>query len=287
MLRPIDTRVPGAVESRVHSICQRIFPKGEAAFVPRAFQWASQCFAGQYADYQPIDAGYHDFEHTLQGTLCLAYLLEGRHAAKVQPVLTQKMLELALLAILLHDTGYLKKRSDREGTGAKYTLVHVGRSIAFAGGFLSQKGYPAAEVLAVQNMIRCTGVNADVQSIPFQSELEKILGFALATADLLGQMAARDYVEKLPVLYQEFAEAARLNNDNASALAAFSSAEDLMRKTPAFWEGYVLPRIQGEFGQLYLFLNDPYPAGPNHYLQRIEECMGRLREKGESRKDGR
>ena len=37
----------------------------------------------------------------------------------------------------------------------------------------------------------------------------RIVGFALGTADLLGQMAAPDYVDKLPVLYDEFVEAAR------------------------------------------------------------------------------
>src|SRR5205085_12092242 len=202
---------------------------------------------------------YHDFEHTLQGTLCFAYMLNGRHAAKASPVLTQRMFELGLLAILFHDTGYLKQGDDRQGTGAKYTLVHVARSMAFAGEFLSQKGYAPAEIMAVQNMIGCTGVNADIKAIPFQSELEKTLGFDLATADLLGQMAAKDYVEKLPILYLEFAEAARFSSDTANRFTLFTSAEDLMRKTPAFWEKYVLPRINDDFGRLYLFLNDPYP----------------------------
>ena len=279
MLRPVDTRVPSAVEKQVHAIYRRLFPQADAAFVPRAFHWASQCFAGHYADYQPIDAGYHDFEHTLQGTLCLARLLEGRHAAKAAPPIPEKLFDLSLLAILLHDTGYLKQKGDREGTGAKYTLVHVERSIVFAEEFLSRHGYAPAEILTVQNMIRCTGVNADLRSIPFQSELEKTLGFALATADLLGQMAADDYLEKLPVLYQEFAEAARFDTKDAAQLEEFASAEDLMRKTPAFWEGYVLPRINGEFGRLHRFLNDPYPAGPNPYVQRIEQTMSKLRQR--------
>ncbi len=277
MIRPVDTRIPGAVQDRVQEIYRRLFPEAGEAFVPRAFQWATQCFAGRYADYQAIDAGYHDLEHTLQGTLCLALILQGRHAAKTQPPLTRKTFELGLLAILFHDTGYLKKKGDSEGTGAKYTLIHVGRSAVFAGEFLSQKGFAPSDVLAVQNMIRCTGVNADLRSIPFQSELEKTIGFALATADLLGQMAAADYVAKLPVLYLEFAESARFSKENAARMAAFASAEDLMRKTPAFWEHYVLPRINGEFGQLHRFLNDPYPDGPNSYLQRIEAHIAQLR----------
>src|SRR5262249_2487825 len=146
----------------------------------------------------------------------------------------------SLLAILFHDTGYLKKKDDRDGTGAKYTPVHVGRSVMFAGEFLKEKGYSPAQILAVQNMISCTGIDADPKSITFQSEMERILGLALQTADLLGQMAAEDYVKKLPILYQEFAEAARFDHSNVARLGNFESAEDLMRKTPAFWERFVL-----------------------------------------------
>src|SRR2546427_10595935 len=108
MKRRIDTRIPSAVEEQVAGIYGRLYPEGERAFVPRAFQWVTECFAGHYAGYQPIDAGYHDLEHTLQGTLCLAQLLEGRHIAHASPAVSPRMFELAVLAILFHDTGYLK-----------------------------------------------------------------------------------------------------------------------------------------------------------------------------------
>src|SRR5580765_1572179 len=112
MLRPVDTRIPSTVQDRVQEVYRGLFPKVGDSFVPEAFQWAKQCFTGHYADYQAIDAAYHDFEHTLQGTLCLMLILQGRQAAQAQPLLTQKMFELGLLAILFHDTGYLKKKGD-------------------------------------------------------------------------------------------------------------------------------------------------------------------------------
>jgi len=205
--------------------------------------------------------------------------LAGRHAAQAEPRLDVKLFELSLLAILFHDTGYLKKRGDTGGTGAKYTLTHVTRSAIFAHGFLSKKDFPESDLGAVTNMIRCTGVNADLKTIPFHSDLERLAGFALATADLLGQMAAPDYVDKLPVLYSEFVEAARHGGERAARFAAYSSADDLMRSTPAFWEQYVQPKINHDFGGLHRYLNDPYPDGPNQYLQRIEENLARLRRK--------
>jgi hypothetical protein len=209
----------------------------------------------------------------------MALLLRGRHEAKAQPEVTRRMFELGLLAILLHDTGYLKKRDDVQGTGAKYTVTHVHRSALFAAALLGEKGFSPTEIKAVQNMIHCTGLDATLSRIPFQDDLEKIVGFALGTADLLGQMAAEDYVDKLPVLYGEFAEAAAFSGDRKHMVSMYSSAEDLMRKTPEFWKTFVQRKLKREFGGVSEFLNHPYPGGPNEYRERIESNMERLRER--------
>jgi hypothetical protein len=47
--------------------------------------------------------------------------------------------------------------------------------------------------------------------------------------------------------------------------------------TPAFWDNYVRPKVDGTFRGLYNFLSDPYPRGPNPYVQRIENNLARLR----------
>lgn len=277
MFPPVATKYPTAVAQEVGAAYLDLFPAGDRQFVPRAFDWASARFTGNYKNYQPIDARYHDFEHTLQGTLCFARLLRRRYQAGAQPLLSERIFQLGLLAILLHDTGYLKTRDDTEGTGAKYTLTHVKRSTEFAGGLLAELGCQPADIQAVQNMIRCTGVDATLNVIPFQDEMEKTVGMALGTADLLGQMAADDYVEKLPILYSEFEEAARQSPTRTNLLGIFSSADDLMRKTPGFWENYVRLKLTRDFEGIYNFLNHPYPEGPNYYFQRIEINMQRLR----------
>jgi len=277
MFARIDTRKPAAVESEVHSAYLAMFPQGNPDSVSTSFGWLKNCFNGQYKDYQPIDARYHDLEHTLQGTLCMVRLLRCRHQANGKPALTQRMFELGLLAILFHDTGYLKRKDDLSGTGAKYTLTHVTRSVQFAEQFLEAHGIPLPEIRSVQNMIRCTGVNANLGIIPFQSELEKIVGFALGTADLLGQMAADDYIEKLPILFLEFDESARFYEGKMAMTQSFSAAEDLVRRTPDFWTKYVLPKAKNEFWGLYRFLNQPYPDGPNEYVRRIEANVEKVR----------
>jgi hypothetical protein len=277
MYPAVNTKDPAAVAREAQTIYQTLFPEADPLFVSRAFSWTIECFAGQHEDYLPIDARYHDLEHTLQGTLCMVRLLHGWHL-NGQPRLTPRLFQLGLLAILFHDTGYLKKRTDTEGTGAKYTAIHVHRSADFASRFLHAKGYPPADIRAVQHMIRCTGVDVDLTAIPFSDEREQLTGFALGTADLLGQMSAPDYVEKLPILYAEFAEAGRHPTGVKAHLPGFASAAELIRHTPAFWTEFVRPRIERDFRGLYRFLNDPWPDGPNPYVERVEANIARIRQ---------
>ncbi len=279
MFRLVDTRDPDVVEREVQAIYRAVYPDGDHGFVRRAFGWIRDCFEGRHPGYLPIDARYHDLEHTMQGTIGLAQLLQGRHAAGVEPVLTAREFELGLLAILFHDTGYLKRSDDPEGTGAKYTAIHVERSAAFANEFLAAKGYSDGDVFAIQNMICCTGVQVDLPALRFRNEIERTIGYALGTADLLGQMAADDYLEKLVVLYDEFAEAEKFPGAPLPAAFHFPSADALMRSTQGFWEHFVLPKINDDFRRLYTFLNDPYPDGPNSFLQRIEGNLARLRQR--------
>jgi hypothetical protein len=78
MYSPVVTKDPTAVEVEVQAACRAMFPGADLLFVPRVFGWAIECFTGSFGGYLPVDARYHDFEHTLQGTLCLARLLRGR-----------------------------------------------------------------------------------------------------------------------------------------------------------------------------------------------------------------
>ena len=127
-------------------------------------------------------------------------------------------------------------------------------------------------------MIFCTGLNAVLDKIPFQSDVEKIVGFALGTADLLGQMAASDYVEKLPVLYAEFAEVARYDTGKSASVNMFASATDLRRKKPRrSGTNMSAPNSTATSWGCIEFLSDPYPSGGNFYIDRIQANIDRLR----------
>ena len=86
-------------------------------------------------------------------------------------------------------------------------------------------------------------------------------------------LGGSDYVEKLGTLYQEFAESNQFSG-RTDGPGIFTSADDLRRKTPVFWEKYVLPKIENDFLGLYKLLNNP--GGANYYLDRIWANIRRL-----------
>ncbi len=274
MFPQVDTKSAPAVAAVVRATFLHAHPGADTTVIDTLFRDVEDMFHGRYLDYLPLEMHYHDFEHTLQAALCFMQLLEGRYRARVTPILDVRHFELAIAAVLLHDTGYLKLRSDREGTGAKYTLVHVIRSCAFAASYLPTIGFTGEETESVVAAIRCTGPRSNISQLHFSGEVEHFVGCALATADFLGQMAAPDYVDELAFLYAEFEESDDFFNTPRDQ-RLYRSVRDLIAKTPVFWEKFVLPKINQDYLGVCHFLADPYPGGPNAYIQAVEQNMTR------------
>ncbi len=278
MLNPVVTQSPVAVAALVRGIFSELYPGAALTVLDRAFVDLEQYFAGQHPGFLANDLGYHNLEHTLQATVCLAQLLRGAHLAGDPHRLTPRQFELAIITALLHDTGYLKIRSDLSGTGAKYTLTHVLRSCSFAAAYLPTLGVGSVEIAAVLAAVNCTGPANEIGRLAFTSETDRFIGCALATADYLGQLAAPDYPDKLERLYAEF-----LESDEFLGVPAckrmFQSAQDLKEKTPAFWSNFILPRLELQLERMYRYLSQPFPDGPNEYLQAIERNIAIIRQR--------
>ncbi|MDB6095036.1 MAG: hypothetical protein JWM32_2598 [Verrucomicrobia bacterium] len=244
----------------------------------RAFDDTIKLFTGQHPGYLPIDLGYHNLEHTLQATVCLGYILQGAQLSADGRTLTSRQFELAIVTALLHDTGYLKLRSDLNGTGAKYTLTHVLRSCAFSASYLPTIGAEAHEISGVLNAINCTGPTNEIGRLHFTTPADRFIGCAVGTADYLGQMAANDYPDKLGILYGEF-----LESDNFVGTPAekrmFKSPQDLAQKTPDFWTKFVQPRLVNQLDRTYRYLSRPLPDGPNEYLDAVEKNISIVRQR--------
>jgi hypothetical protein len=271
----VDTKDATAVASFVAEKFAGMYPGASTTWLHVLFCEIEELFTGQRPDYAAIDLRYHDLEHTLQATVCLSLLLQGRHRAGDEPRLGPRDFELALSAVLLHDTGYLKLRSDQSGTGAKYTYCHVLRSCAFAASYLPTLGAEDHEIDIVLNAINCTGPTKEIRHLACPEPVCAVIGSALGTADYLGQMAAPDYPDELDSLYNEFLEADEFVH-RPVARRAFKSAADLIERTPAFWKTFVREKIEGEFHAMYRYLAHPYPHGPNAYLDAVEANIAEI-----------
>ena len=272
-------RTPAAIQQEVCSTFHALFPgNAEDGFIKRAFAWFLEYYTGNHPGYLPLDTGYHDIEHTLDGTLCLMRLLRGRHAAGTDPRFNEHLFEMGLLAILFHDSGYLKSTDDRAGTGAKYTVTHVNRSAEFAQRLLSTVEFDDRSIEAIRDMILCTASNESPDEVPFANTVDHAMGCCVATADLLGQMASPNYVDKLPALQREFSEAEQYSGASCPPSLRFHDARHLMSQTSDFWQQYAWPRLSRHCDGMYKYLNVPFPDGPNEYLRRIEANVARVKE---------
>ncbi len=243
----IDMDDPQAVQGEVHHILVLMFPRFDPTVLSQVFQDIVSLFQGDYPGYRGCNTQYHDLKHTTDCWLAMARLMHGALINDVR--LAENSVLLGLIAALLHDTGYIQTAEEESGTGGKYTLVHVERSIAFLDKYLRGKGFSAADCHFCHNCLKCTGLNVNPEKeVRFLSRDNEIVGKMLGTADLLGQMADRTYLEKLPFLYREFQEA---------GVPGFDSELDLLKKTPDFWE-FTQKRFATELGNMDRYMRDHF-----------------------------
>lgn len=265
----IDTTHAGPVTDYTLEVANRLFESLSPAFITNLFAGVEKLFTGDYLDYQANDLKYHDFRHTLQVTVAYVDLFEARQLSGELPF-SSRQFELGLCTALLHDAGYLKLRTDREGTGAKYTFCHVLRSCALAASYLPKLGLRIDEIDTVLGAIRCTGPSTSGMRLRFNRNDDQVLASMVASADYLAQMAAEDYPDELEFLFDEFAESDAFVGTPRSK-RFFKSASDLIAGTTAFWEKIVKLKLENDFLNVYQFLT--LPDGSNIYVDAIERNL--------------
>ena len=221
-------------------------------------------FDGLYPGYRDCNTEYHDFSHTCAVMLAMSRLIHGAFLAGL--VFSGREIGIGIIAALMHDTGYIQEIDDHKGTGAKHTLTHIGRSIAFLREyFKDDPAYGAGEMKDLADVLYCTGLAAKVGEIDFSSEKMAIIGKMLGTADLVGQMADRLYLEKLLFLYREFVE---------GGVSQFTSEWDLLQKTIGFYD-WTKQRFSGVFGGVDGYMIHHFRARWGIDCDLYQECMRR------------
>jgi hypothetical protein len=258
------------VRTEVHRLVQQIAPGHDTCHIDQAFTLIDEACQGRLPGYQSLQTPYHDQIHVMEVVLCGTRLLHGLHLAG-QPV-DRLTIDACIVGMLLHDSGYLMNDAEAQGsagTGAQFTPVHVVRGVVFAETQLVSV-LPQALLSATGNVILATDHRAIAELPEFSSPAESLAARVASTADLLGQMASREYLERLLLLYSEFQE---------GGIEFFTNVHDLLEKTGEFYR-FMQVRLGGELGNLapYLVLHFRQDQGVerNYYLESIQRNIDYL-----------
>lgn len=258
----LDIEDHSSIMNEIRLIASLAYAHFDGAEIDQVYADVLRLFRGEYPGYRRSNVKYHDLHHTMTVTLAVARLMHG--ALEEGCALTPKDFNIGIIGAFMHDTGYIQHEGDSGGTGAKYTLTHINRSIEFTKEYFQEHPVFQNDIKSFGDILRCTGMSTAIADIDFQSENAKLLGQMLGTADLLGQMADRRYPERLIDLYREFAEA---------EITDYASELDLLQKTRGFYLS-TRKRLSGELGDVCRFARPHFRkrAGidADLYLERIE-----------------
>jgi hypothetical protein len=276
----INVEDPDQVRDAVVRLFGARYPGSDLAPLARAFDDFRALFEGRFPGYLACDTLYHDLRHTLDMTLAMARLIDG-HDRSNAPAdrLGPRRAMLGVLIALLHDSGYLKRNSETQvPNGAVFTKVHVSRSANFIAAYLPQLGFASEAALAAR-LVHFTGYEMEIEDIRVDESKDRMLGWMVGTADLIGQMSDRMYLEKCrDFLYQEFiwGAVARETLPDGREVVRYASPEDLILKTPGFYEYVARSRIERKLGGVERYAESHFD-GPNLYQSEIDRNMHFLR----------
>lgn len=273
LIQPRDTE---AVARQAIEPLAALDPAFRADTLHAIYRDVIRLFQGHYPGYHASDAWYHDLEHTSTVFLCTSALLQGAHHEGMTISPHGQLLVMA--GALFHDVGLIRRAEEEFGTGARFTVGHEERSITFAETYMAEAGFDPTDRADVRHMIQCTALSTRVGDIPFRNLEVRTLGQLLGTADLVGQMADRAYLEKLLLLYLEFREA---------GIPGYGSEFELLEKTPAFYRKLVRHRLDHDLGRYSRLLatfarvcwnldHDPF----DYTIQRNLEYLQQLLDEG-------
>lgn len=267
--RYFDNTDPAAVWAAAADVVRLIHPGYDFTLVGKVYKDVQRIFFGEFPGYAPIKTLYHDLPHTLEVFLCGVRLMHGVHCSGNR--LTEDEVTLMMLAMLMHDIGYAQRLGEEVGSGAQLTRTHVQRGVKFMEHYFGERRLPSEILVDVKGMILGTEHFRPFAQIDFTNERMRLLAQIVATADIVGQMADRKYVEKLAFLFLEFREAEFGN---------YQSMFELMRQTPHFYQ-LTREKLDGVLGGVYRFLEHHFEAvlgeRHNYYVEAIEHNIAYLK----------
>lgn len=276
----IDVSDPFAVCAEVKAILEKRYPDADFCKLDRLYADFAALYRGQYPGFYACDTAYHDLQHVLDVSLATARILDGYEIRHSHDPLGAELALIAIVVALFHDSGYIRaRRRDKVSHGAEYTKIHVSRSADFMAHYLPEIDLGGIVPL-VEKLVHFTGYEIHPDQIAVNEPKHRLVGCLVGTADVIAQMSDAAYLEKCrDRLYPEFVLGgiARQRLADGSEQVIYSSAEDLLLKTPEFIRSTIAERLDGYFNGLYHYAADHFD-GRNLYMDALE-CNCRYLEK--------
>ena len=268
----INTTDPVCVKLEVVRIYRSLYSRNQVPTLNRAFDDMVALYRGHYPGYARCDTEYHDLQHSLEVTLAMARLLDGYERSRADgPEIGERLFQLGVICALYHDIGYIRRANDtKHANGAEYTPIHVSRGGRFLKEYLPKIGMEDFADVAGP-ILHFTGYETPVSQIKVPDPIFRLIGSLLGSADIIAQMSDRCYLEKCrDRLYPEFVRGGiTVRRTEAGEEVVFSSAEDLLRKTPGFYRN-ASKRLDEDLGGAYQFAQT-YFKGTNLYMEAVKQ----------------
>ncbi len=251
------------VEAEVGRIVHAFAPGHDLARVADSFSLLARAFEGELPGYHKLKTLYHNRSHFSEVVLCTVRMLHGMHLTGQG--LDADHIDAALIGALMHDAGYLMRDEEASGTGAQFTDTHVLRGVEFARTHLAD--LPPVVLEATAKVILLTDHRKHPDAVGFDNPQQQRAAYATASADLIGQMANREYLERLLLLYFEFEEA---------QIGGFADIHDMLERTAAFYrvtKGRLDQDLHGFSSLLTQHFSEQQGAARNFYAESIERNL--------------
>jgi hypothetical protein len=269
----VDTTDPAGVNEAVDEIFLDLYPSASTRQLDDCFVEVARLYRGEHPDFRACDTPYHNLQHIMEVSLAMARLMNGYETVRDhEHNLGPRLFSFGVITALLHDVGYLRHVKDtRSQNGAEYTQVHVSRSASFIERYMTRVGMEDLAPIG-KAIVHFTGYERPVERIRTSGPIYLMLGHMLGTADIMAQMSDRCYLEKCrDRLFREFVYGGLAANGVKSHYDAslFTSAEDLLFKTPRFYTT-ALTRLNEKLGRVHRYLQQ-YFRGQHVYLEEMEK----------------
>ena len=274
----VNLHDPNAVSMAIDLVLRDRYGESYGSpLLEQAISDLAQAFRGDFPGLLRCDTHYHDLRHALDSGLAMARLIDGQ--ASVTPPEAAEHIdgEHALLGVLLalyHDIGLLRRTNEAHMQGAQLTPVHEARGVEFMRGYLG--GTPLAHLAGKAELIMVTclawHMPADMPA------LDRAVASLLGAADIMSQLADRDYLEKCRDFL--FAEFSVIGLAGAPGLL-YPDPTILLKKTPGFYTDLLCRRMELEYDGADRFMRVhfggvcPYDASIKRNLAHLDELLAR------------